>query len=271
VALKLNSVETEVVLLKAVQELVETMVNFNLFQILGQDPDSQIAFHSSTHQRFFNIILVDFLSATDKQAPVRRTTYLGGLREIAARPSFDAGNYVALLETATTEFVSWLEQKVEIATWFPSINIHACLKVSRLDFLKMCGNISKHNFLKAIGVATDLQELLSNSGVSATMEQALLALADFHERFHADILNYHTSTIAEFLNNIRWGIYEYLQPEFRRSIVWEGGDPPKYRYTYPPEVQAPLAQECYWELMNEVRSPPFMRRFQVAKCFNVRY
>src|SRR5215218_1142153 len=43
---------------------------------------------------------------------------------------------------------------------------------------------------------------------------ALLALADFYEKFHTDILNYHASTIAEFLNNIRWGIYEYLQPEF---------------------------------------------------------
>jgi hypothetical protein len=34
-------------------------------------------------------------------------------------------------------------------------------------------------------------------------------LDDFYERFHKDILNYHSSTIAEFLNNIRWGIYEY--------------------------------------------------------------
>ncbi len=59
----------------------------------------------------------------------------------------------------------------------------------------------------------------------------MLALGDFYERFHTDILNYHSSTIAEFLNNIRWGIYEYLQPEFRRSIVWEESNPRKYRYT----------------------------------------
>jgi hypothetical protein len=270
VALKLNNIETEVVLLKAVEELVGTMVNFDLFQILGQDPNSQILFHSSAHQRLFNIFLVDLLSETDRQA-LPKTTYLGGLREIGERPSFDMGNSVELLRTARADFVSWLDQEVQVTTCLPSIKIDTSLKLSRLKFLKMCGNISKHNFLKAVGVAKDLQDLLENGGVSATIEEALVALADFHERFHTGILNYHSSTIAEFLNNIRWGIYEYLQPEFRRSIVWEGGDPPKYRYTYPPEVQAPLAQQCYSELMNEVRSPPFMRRFQVSKWLKLRY
>jgi hypothetical protein len=104
-----------------------------------------------------------------------------------------------------------------------------------------------------------------------TIEESLLALTDFYERFHTDILNYHSSTIAEFLNNIRWGIYEYMQPEFHRSIVWESGDPPKYRYIYPDAVTSRLAKECYWELMNEVRSAPYMRKFTVTKSLKLRY
>ena len=248
-ALELSNTETEVVLLKAVGELIDMMVNFGLFEILGEDPDSQILFHSSTHQRFFNIILVDFLSETDEQGPVDRSTYYAWLTGIARHPSFDVGNSVALLRTATADFVSWLEKEITVDTWLPSTEIHTGLRLSRLDFLKMCGNISKHNFLRAIRVAKRLRKLLSSSGVSATLEEALLALADFHERFHSDILNYHSSTIAEFLNNIRWGIYEYLQPELKRSTVWEGGDPPKYRYTYPPDLVVPFAQECYWEAL----------------------
>ena len=93
----------------------------------------------------------------------------------------------------------------------------------------MCGDISKHNVLRSVGVAEELQQTLVASGVSVELEDAMLALGDFYERFHMDILNYHSSTIAEFLNNIRWGIYEYLQPEFRRSIVWEGGNRRKWR------------------------------------------
>ena len=270
-ALMLSDTEAEVVLLKAVKELIDSIVNFEVLQLTGQDPDSQILFHSSTHQRFFNIVLVDFLSATDKRAPVRRTTYLGGLRSIAEHPSFDVRDSIGSLRATTADFVSWLEQKVEVATWLPSINVDTCLKLSRLAFLKMCGDISKHNFLRAIGVAEELQGVLSNSGAAVTLEEALLALTDFYERFHTDILNYHSGTLAEFLNHIRWSIYEYLQPEFQRSIVWESHDPPKYRYTYPREVEAPFAKECYWDLMNEVRSPPYMRRFKVTKWLKVRY
>ena len=99
----------------------------------------------------------------------------------------------------------------------------------------------------------------------------MLVLADFYQRFHTDILNYHSSTIAEFLNNIRWGIYEYLQPEFHGSIVWEAGDTRMYGFTYPPDVTSKLAKECYWELMNEVRSPPYVRRFRVTKWLKLRY
>ena len=145
------------------------------------------------------------------------------------------------------------------------------LKISRISFLKMCGNISKHNFLRSVGVAEELKKTLAASGVEVTLDYALFALADFYERFHTDILNYHSSTIAEFLNNIRWGIYEYMQPEFRRSIVGVGGDPPKYRYIYPKGVTFSFVKECYWELMNEVRSAPYMRRFAVTKWLKLRY
>ena len=112
---------------------------------------------------------------------------------------------------------------------------------------------------------------MSKSGITVDINEALLALAEFHERFHTDILNYHSSTIAEFLNNIRWGIYDYLQPEFNKSIVWEGGDPPKYHYTHPKEIQSEFAKACYWDLMNEVRSKPYMRRFKVTKYLKLRY
>ena len=270
-ALALSDTEVEVILLKAVKEIIDSLVNFEMLELVGQDPDSQILFRTSTHQKFFNIMLVDFLSATDERAPVRRTSYLSGLRSIANRPAFDIENSIESLRAATADFVNWLEQEVEVVTWFPSISIETPLKLSRLAFLKMCGNISKHNFLRAIGVAEELRGVLAKNGIQVQLEEALVSLAEFYERFHTDILNYHSSTIAEFLNNVRWGIYEYLQPEFQRSIVWEGGDPPKYRYTYPDEVAAQFAKDCYWDLMNEVRSPPYVRRFHVTKWLKLRY
>lgn len=267
-----SDIEEEVILLKAVWELIDEMVNFEMLTLHGDDPESSILFETMTHQRFFNIVLVDFLSRTDKRAFIKQTSYLGALKKISKNPNFDVNGSVAPLSKATHEFSDWLEQEIEVhQIWMPSINTETTLRLSRLAFLKMCGNISKHNFLRSIGVAEELKEILSRSGVSVELDEALLALPDFYQWFHDDILNYLGSTIAEFLNNIRWGIYEYLQPEFHRSIVWESRDPPKPRYTYPNGVTSRLAQEYYYGIMNEVRSPPYVRRFQVTKWLKLRY
>ncbi len=272
VAMTLSDIEEEVILLKAVKELIDSMVNFEMLDVLGNDPDSSIRFETMTYQRFFNIVLVDLLSQTDSRAFVKQTSYLGALKKISKSPHFDVDSSVASLSKATHEFSDWLEQEIEVhKIWLPSIDTETTLKLSRFAFLKMCGNISKHNFLRLIRVAEELKEILSRSGVTVELDEAVLALDDFYRWFHDDILNYHASTIAEFLNNIRWGIYEYLQPEYHRSIVWESPDPQKYSYTYPMEVTSKLAQEYYWQLMNEVRSPPYVRRFHVTKWLKLRY
>ena len=266
-----QQMEQEVIILRAVQELINNMVNFELMSLAGNDPDSNIKFKSITHQSFFNIILVDFLSCTEKSGPVKPKSYLAGLREISINPQFNVDNSVTLLRQSAEEFKDWLEQEVEVDVWLTSIDKETKLKIKRLDFLKMTGNISKHNYLRSNGVAKDLKERLENSGIKVEANDELLVLADFHERFHTDILNYHGSTIAEFLNNIRWGIYEYLQPEFHRSIVWEGGNPPVYKYTYPQEIKTKFAKTFYWELMNEARVEPYMRKFEVPKWLKLRY
>lgn len=270
-AIKSSGIEQEVIILKAAKELIDSMVNFEILSIQGIDPDLHVVFKSSIHQKFFNIILADFLSRTDPRGPIRQTSYLGGLSKIVGNPYFNESNSVHNLEVATQEFIDWLNHEVEVDVWLPSIDKETKLDIKRLSFLKMTGNISKHNYLRAISVAKELRVILSRSGITVDIDEALLALAEFYERFHTDILNYHSTTISEFLNNIRWGIYDYLQPEFKKSIVWEGGHPPKYHYTYPKGIQSEFAKSCYWELMNEVREQPYMRKFKVTKWLKRRY
>jgi len=267
----LSDIEEEVVFLKAIKEIVDSVVNLETLTLHGTDRDTTVCFRTRTHQRFFNVVLVDFLSRTDKKAPVRQSSYLGALRAISEHPSFSVGDSIAELRNATCAFVDWLEQKIDVDVWLPSIDTQATIQISRFDFLKMCGDISKHNVLRSVGVAKELQQTLEASGTPVELEGAMLALADFYERFHTDILSYHSSTIAEFLNNIRWGIYEYLQAELHRSIAWEDGDPPMYRFTYPEGVVHNFAKQCYWDLMNEVRDQPYVRRFQVTKWLKTRY
>lgn len=268
--LNLSNLEEEVVFLKAINELVDSMVNFELMTVLGNDPETNVQFNTTIHQRFFNIALVDFLSKTG-DATMRQDSYLGALCDISAHPGFEVNESVAGLRTATCKFHDWLNEKITVDVWLPAIDTQTPIQISRQQFLTMCGNISKHNILRLGRVAKQLRQTLAASGAPVQLDDAMLALGNFYERFHVDILNYHSSTIAEFLNNIRWGIYEYLQPEFRRSIVWDQNNPSAYRFTYPIGITHKFAKQCYWDLMNEVRTEPYVRRFEVTKWMKLRY
>ena len=189
-AIELSTLEEEVIFLKAIIEIIDSMVNFEVLELNGDDPDANISFNSMTHQAYFNIILVDFLSRTDKRASTKPKAYLEALREISQNPSFDVNSSITSLKKATREFVDWLRQEVDVEVWLPSIDTETILNLPRVEFLKMCGDISKHNFLRAIGVAKNLQGFLSKSGVSVGQDDALLALSDFYQRFHDDIFNW---------------------------------------------------------------------------------
>ncbi len=270
--MKFNNIEKEVIFLKAITWLIESMVNFEIIDLLGNDPHSEIRFKSMTHQKYFNIILLDFLSCSDEKVLGEQQSYLRAMRAICLSPNFNKSNSIKNLAVSTQEFIDWLEQEIQTETWLPSIDTNATLSIKRIDFIKICGNISKHNFSRLSGVAKELIGLFKRNTIDITYEDALLVLDDFYQKFHFDLLNYHGSTIAEFLNNIRWGIYEYLQYEFQRSIVYEDtGYPQKYHYTYPDKINNDFAKSCYWDLMNAVSSKPYMRKFQVTRFLKMRY
>lgn len=270
--MKFTDTGKEVIVLKAVNELIDSMVNYEVLNLLGNDPHSEIRFKTMTHQKYFNIILLDFLSPFDKKVLGEQQSYLGTIRAICKSPNFNKNNSIRNLNISSKQFDNWLEQKVQVEIWLPSIDIETTLSIKRIEFIKICGNISKHNFSRLSRVANELIEIFKSNRKNINFEDALLILDDFYQRFHFDILNYHGSTISEFLNNIRWGIYEYLQPEFQQSIVYEGNEHPRrYHYTYPAGINNNFAKTCYWDLMNEIRSKPYFRKFHVGRYLKMRY
>ena len=270
--MKFTPIEKEVIILKAVTELIDYMVNFEVFNLLGDDPHSSIGFRTMTHQKYFNIILVDFLSCFDEKKLGEKQSYLDAIRTICQFPNFNKNNSIKNLKNSAEEFIIWLEQEVQIKTELPSIDNKTSLLIKRIEFIKICGNISKHNFTRLSRVAKELISILKRNAINISFEDSLLILDDFYEIYHSDIFNYHSSTIAEFLNNIRWAVYEYLLPEFCQSIVYEGiKRPKKYHYTYPKEINNNFAQNCYWDLMNIIRSKPYMRKFKVTRYLKMNY
>jgi hypothetical protein len=263
--------EREVIALRAVSELISSIVNFEVLSIFGKDPHSEARFPSATHQKYFNIVLVDFLSRIDENIAPPGGSYIDALKSICAAPQFESHRSIDHLRVAVTQLDSWLEERIYVETWMPSIDLQVDLSVTRSLVLRIGGNVSKHNFLRLGGTARELQRVLEESGTTVNIDQALLALSDVYDRFHRDILNYHSSTIAELLNNVRWGIHDYLLPEFHRSFTPDSEDRIQYRYVVPDDIQSGLAIDCYWGAMNDVRAGPFVRRFTATEWLKKRY
>ncbi|WP_052393284.1 hypothetical protein [Pseudomonas rhizosphaerae] len=266
----MNEMEQEVVYLNATLELIKSIVNRAMFEVAGSGNDQNIWFATTAHKQLFSIALVDFLSATDRDAPVPKTTYLNALRTTANNPSFDQAGSVTRLKKAVDNFAAWLDTIVQIPAWLPTISKQVTLKIPRSLVLKIGGNLSKHNYLRAIGISKELQRQLAQAGEPVELYQAILAQEDIYQTFHDDVASYHVSTIAEFLNELWWGIQTYLVPEYERSHPNNEVDPRDW-YQYPSDLNDLFSKACYWNLMNQIRSGPIFPPFRVTKHLKGRY
>jgi hypothetical protein len=276
-----STTDQETIVLKSAWDSIHEMVNYAIFEKLAQTSDAMLMFKTSSHQQLFNVLLTDFLSAPSPwpfglQAPSPGTpksmqSILFQLEKVGRAPLLNPAGGDTILKPLQA-FVTWLETECLVEkVWLPSINLETDIRVKRVEFIKICGNIGKHNFARLSRVVDDICRILETNGHKISTDEGYLVLEDFYEWFHENIFNYHCSAIAEFLNNLRWGLYDYLRLVHERAIIWEGGDPPKYRFTYPVGSQHPTGKSMYWDLMNDVRSEPFMPRFEVTRFLKMRY
>lgn len=266
--------EKEAINLNAIIETLDSMINHENFEVAGRGKDTNISFQTSIHQKYFNILMVDFLSPIDDLFSDDKKSAIAALEDICHSPSFNNENTIGTLNEAVNSLKSWLDEEIEVEAWLPSVQTQATLKLRRLEFIKICGNISKHNYTRLTITARMLNRIYKRNGVDFGLEEALLSLDDFYERFHVDIFNYHSSAIAEMLNNIRWGIQEYLLPEYMRAKedYWDKQlKIMSYKFDIPSAVETKFGQECYWDMMNAIRSGPYVERFEVTKYLKLRY
>lgn len=284
----MNDIEREAIILNSAWEMVDSMVNWAMFVKNDQTELSNLMFQSSVHARLFVILLGDFLSDVRafkggpvplglKPAPHNARpsdlSFLFHLRQVCAAPKL--GPNTSELAKAVDDFAMWLEGEFTAT----GVNLHAIdivadIRITRYRYLKMCGDIAKHNLARLTTNVGHLRKLLHQAGHSVSEPQAYLAIEGFFEWFQDDVFIYHSSQIAEFLNNIRWATYRYLQPEFRRS--WHLTDRATadfqiYNYRMPPEIIEPVAIAMYWDAMNHSRSKPSVQEFTISPHMKARY
>jgi hypothetical protein len=274
-----NETEQEAIILNATWEMIDNMVNWAMF-VKFDEPLRSVMFETSQHARLFNILLGDFLSDLKafKQKPppfglrpapsnarASDRTFLYYLRQICSDPRF--GRDVSALREAIEAFAAWLEHEfVAEGVNLGSISVVADIKVQRWRYIKICGDIGKHNIARLESNASHIRRLVTASGHPISEQDSYLAINDFYEWFHTNIFIAHASAIADFLNNIRLAIYRYAGEEFARAYVrtdtpFEG----MYHFDVPSAISEPVARAMYWDLMNRVRGRPFMLPFAISE------
>ncbi|MCB1379127.1 MAG: hypothetical protein KDK89_12275 [Alphaproteobacteria bacterium] len=264
------------------------MVNWDVFMETDQTYPSNLMFRTSSQARLFVILLGDFLSQirefngnpipfglepAPSNARPSDLTFLFHLRQVCAKPQLGADT--GELSGAVEAFATWLEREfTEEGINLHTLGVVADLHVSRIRYIKMCGDIAKHNLARLATNVNYLRKLLEQAGHQVGEQQAYLAVETFFEWLHQNIFIYHSSQIGEFLNNIRWAIYEYLQPEFLRSYhvpATSTAEFPVCRYREPSAITEPVAVAMYWNAMNRTRLKPCMQRFVIPDWMKQRY
>ena len=284
----MNEVEQEGIILNSAWEMIDGMVNWAMFVKHDRTHPTNMMFETSGHAQSFNILLCDFLSelrafkgepiplglkAAPSNARPTDLTFLFYLRQVCADPRL--GSDTSAFSTCVETFADWLEgETLAEGVNLSGIDVVADIRVPRYRYLKICGDIAKHNLARLAGNVKHVRRLLEASGHPVSEQDGYLAIPNFFEWFHDDIFIYHSSLIAEALNNLRWAIFDYLQPEFRRSWHPKESNIPelqRYGYHYPKGCNEPMARAMYWELMNRVRAKPWTHRFVVDDSFKRRY
>jgi hypothetical protein len=137
-------------------------------------PLHNLIFHTSAHARLFVILLGDFLSEIRafkgeltplglKPAPSNARpsdlTFLFHLRQVCADPKrgADAGGLSATVEV----FATWLKREfTTTGVNLHSIDVAADLRGTRYRYIKMCGDMAKHNLAR---LATNVGHLRQQS------------------------------------------------------------------------------------------------------------
>jgi hypothetical protein len=191
-------------------------------------------------------------------------TYLGHLQNVVDTPHIQGD--ASLLASSVQRFAAWLDGVATVdKVWLPSIEREGTLRVQRVAYLKICGTISKHGFTRLGDIVGKLRNILAANGTNIDEGQSYLIIPEFQEWFQENVFIASSTRVAWHLNEIRWGIYQYLVTEFHRAYtpteMVQGAQ--MYRFDVPEAIINPLVRSIYWDMMNNVRTMPYFPRFTV--------
>jgi len=265
-----SAAELEAIGLCICLEAVDSIANHGLLTLRFRDTspnpeEAEAVFQTHIHRDLFLIRLLDFVTGKGSQELTGvEGPCLSVLKAACATKCFDINGSVGELMSSVDALESWLNCKKAITIWLPTLDINAELTITRQEFLYISGNHSKHNLSHLTVVSKKVEKILKDHEYHVPYIQIPLVLDDFKAQLTENYFVYYSTWLSELLNNIRWGLQEYLNPIFTQSYKAGLEASAFYSYEYPVYIQGEIPRQWFWRLMNNVRRPPNFKRFVCA-------
>jgi len=273
----MEEIEKEIIILKASCDLIDAIVNNNMLSLHVQNTGlAETHFQSEEKFKLSCIYLRDFLSKPDRNFIKKPESYLGELKLINNNKKSTLNSNESIpLTKALLSFSSWLKESIVVEkVWLPSVSIETNIRVSRFDILNLVGDYQKHNFSRFGRGIPLINDLLKKSGYEISTDQTVLIFDELILNFLTPVVLYQSCSIVNFLNNIRWEIFHYLEPVYLKSykpLEDKDGINDRYEYLIPEKVKSELMIGLYWDLMNNMRRTPYVERFNLNPIYTQRY
>lgn len=262
----MREIEQETVGLSVCISALNNIVNHALVELreVKKYPgECEVYFHSNIHQQLFLLRALDFVKENgDKNLTGVKGSCVDVLKTACQSASFDKNGSINDLRRATEQLDEWLKYQSSATFWLPDLDKNVTLNVSRLELLHISGNQSKHNISRLTGVSKKFQEILRRNEYTIELSAVPFVIDYFYEHLSDNYFIYYGTWLTELLNNVRWGIREYLYPCFQETMIRKG----EFRYTYrfPEGINDETSKKWYWEMMNGVLTDPYLKRFAGA-------
>ncbi len=198
---------------------------------------------------------------------------LSGLIKVCNEPKLGGKEEIKPLSKSSSNLKSWLEKKINVEIYLSEIEKQVKIELSRYQYIKFCGNMSKHSLGRLGNVANDIRKIFKSNNIEIDIQEVFKSRENILDRFRADIFLYQSSTIVEMLLEIRWSIAEYLKPVLTRQIRYKPKDwmPNFYQFDIPQEIEDKLIRYLFWELMSDVKVRKNFFRIKVDEILKRRY
>jgi hypothetical protein len=256
---KYMTIIEEVHLLYDVIQFINRIINNDIFDLLGEDDDKQITFKTSYNYYYFYINVLDIIKHNREKESI--------LDKLTKCSNFGLDKSMVLVNEVS-KFSYWLNNEIEDNIYFHSFEKELKINICRYNLIYLYANYLKHTVSNLTYVRTELLKLLKTQ-ISIENDKNIFFIKTFFEYFSENILLYHSSMIAQYINDIRWAIHDYLINEYNKSIWYK--DKMKYEYRIPKQIDSEIDKYVYWELMNETRDGPYIQRFKITEYLTKRY